>query len=426
MKPKRRVVITGIGPITSIGIGKDIFWKNLLDMNIEVEHIPTEFEQNFNYRSKYYVPFPQFEIEDFDIPKKYNKLLGPTARLAAVATQLALKDAGFNTQEKSLHPDGCPEDTGVLLGVGVGNLLETIKSYLAHNVKDSLEYVNSRSLPKRFNRMSVPTIMPNTASAWTSVLFGFKGENYTLNASCASGTFAIGNAYRKIQEGHSSAMLAGGLECLQDECGWCMRGFDVLGALTRSENGKPMPFSTERSGFLFSEGGGCILVLEEMNQARERNARILAEIVDYRANSDAYSIVQIEPDAPKIHQMIQHVVDQHQIDYFNTHGTATQLNDKIEAEVIQKIFGDRSTQPLINSSKGILGHTIGASGAIEAAITALSVYHGLVHGNLTRDPVDNLNIPLRNKEVDINYALSTSYGFGGHNAVLLLKKFNEN
>lgn len=204
-----------------------------------------------------------------------------------------------------------------------------------------------------------------------------------------------------------------------------MRGFDMLSTLTRAVDGRPQPFSKQRSGFLFNEGAGCVLVLEELEQARSRGADIYAEIVGYEAGSDTYSIVQMDPRGENIASLFEKIGKGIKVDYLNAHGTGTTTNDEIEGEVIKRIFGEKSNQPYINSTKGILGHSIGASGALEAAVTALSIKESRVHGNLTSDPLDDLNLPLKTLTTPIEYALSASYGFGGHNALILFKRYQE-
>jgi 3-oxoacyl-[acyl-carrier-protein] synthase II len=220
-------------------------------------------------------------------------------------------------------------------------------------------------------------------------------------------------------------VLTGGVECLHDPYGAIMRGFDALGALTQSQDGHPQPFSRNHSGFLFAEGGACLLVLEELEHAHRRHAPIYAEIVDYRANSDASNIVQLDPEGKQIIRLLRELSSSGPIDYLNAHGTGTVANDTVESQAIQTVFGNRNVQPLINSTKGILGHTFGASGAIEAAVAALSVARGSIHGNLTSDPMPDLNLPLDTANTPVEQALSVSYGFGGHNGGLLFRKYHE-
>ncbi len=201
-----------------------------------------------------------------------------------------------------------------------------------------------------------------------------------------------------------------------------MRGFDALGALTASPDGIPRPFSTERSGFLFSEGGGCVLVLEEFEHACRRGARVYAEIAGYVMNSDAHNIVQMEVSGVAIDALLGDLLGGRRPDYFNAHGTGTPLNDQIEAAAIRRLFGDAAHQPLINSTKGLIGHTIGASGAIEAAVAALSIHQGIIHGNILGEPMPDLNLVKETVESPIESAVSVSFGFGGHNAALFLTK----
>jgi 3-oxoacyl-[acyl-carrier-protein] synthase II len=298
-----------------------------------------------------------------------------------------------------------------------------LPSYLAHCVPHD---VLQTALPERrptFNRMVVPKTMPNSSAVWVSICLGLSGSCHTVNASCASGTYAIGEAFRRIKDGYEKILLTGGVECFQDQDGFMMRGFDVLGVLTQSPDGRPHPFGRDRSGFLFAEGGACLLVLEELQHAWQRHAPIYAEITDFRANSDAFSPVQLESEGKQITRLLGELSAGRKIDYLNAHGTGTLANDQVEAKAIQSVFGDHARQPWINSTKGILGHTLGASGAIEAAVTALSVARGSIHPNLTENPMPELNLPLDPVEGPLENALSVSYGFGGHNGGLLLSRF---
>ncbi len=298
-----------------------------------------------------------------------------------------------------------------------------LESHLCHCLpREALQ----AALPERrltFSRMAVPKTMPYSPAAWASICFGLSGPCHTVNASCASGTYAIGEAFRRIKDGYEQMVLAGGVESFQDPDGFLMRGFDVLGVLTQSADGLPRPFGRNRSGFLFAEGGACLLVLEELEHAMRRGARVYAEIADFRANSDASNIVQIDPTGKQITRLLGALSGGRRIDYLNAHGAGTVANDQVETRAIQAVFGGRERQPLVNSTKGILGHTLGASGAIEAAVTALSISGGTVHGNLTEDPLENLNLPLENVKCPIDNALSVSYGFGGHNGGLLLTRY---
>jgi len=311
-----------------------------------------------------------------------------------------------------------------ILGIGIVALKTALYQYAIQGLAHKPEILKELDVYPRYNRMAIPSIMPNSASSWVTIVFNIHGPNFTINTSCSSGTYAVGEAYEKIRNGSVDLVITGGVECLQDNVGATMRGFDTLGTLTKSEDGRPLPFSKKRSGFLFSEGGGCILILEEMNNALKRGADIYAEIIGYGSNSDAYNLVQMQPSGTQIKNLLRNVIGDLKVDYLNTHGTATLLNDEVEARIIQDVFGDEKDQPLLNSTKGNLGHTVGAAGAIEVAVTALSLKNDIVHANLSEDLIDNLNIARETTPMKIKHALSTSFGFGGHNAAVLLKKFN--
>jgi len=423
---KNRVVITGIGPVSSHGTGRDSFFENILNWESRAKKIPEIFLHNHRFKTKCYVPLPSCELTDFGISSYYQKVMQPEDRLAVIAAKLALEDAEFILEEQSkcfIAPK--LKQACVVMGTGFTGLETAFHSYLSHiGVSD---YSNTGlTLPKaRFNRMVIPAMMNNSTSAWISIMFGISGTAFNLNASCASGTFAVGEAFRKVRDGYNQVAICGGVENLRESSGAVLRGFDQLSALTRTEDGNPRPFTTDRSGFLFSEGGAAVLILENLESALKREATIYAEIVDYQSNSDANNIVQIEEEGEHIFELLKKLKGDHKIDYLNAHGTGTEPNDRIEAKIIQSLFGNREEQPIINSSKGILGHTIGASGALETAITALTLHSGLVHGMDTENQLQNLNLPAETAEYEMEYAISTSYGFGGHNAGLLLKKWDE-
>jgi len=417
---KRRVVITGIGPVSSLGIGKNEFWSKLIEgKKPTLSKVPYD---RCKAKSPFYIPFPEFNLSDFGIPAYYD-FLHPEDKLVIVGTKLALEDAGYALSiDNRTFKVADESEISSILGTGFTGFETAFHSYLAHL---GIEHYTERNGKKvSFNRMVIPLSMNNSPAAWISILFGLKGESYTVSASCASGTYSVGEAYRKIADGYSEMVLTGGVENLQDESFVIFRGFDVLGALTKSPNGDPQPFSESRSGFLFAEGGGCILVLEELSHAQRRKAGIYAEILNYQANSDAYNIVHMQPEGDQILALFHSLIGDNKLDYLNAHGTATITNDEIEAKVIREFFGDAAKQPLINSTKGILGHTIGASGAIEAAVTALSISTGFVHANKVENPLPNLNLATATLNKNIEKAASVSYGFGGHNAGLLLGKYH--
>jgi 3-oxoacyl-[acyl-carrier-protein] synthase II len=420
----RRVVITGIGPVTSSGIGKNDFFDSILNNRICLKEIPGNFEIGYKFKSRYYNPHPAVDFDEYGFPSYYGKVTQGADKLALIASFLALKDAGLKV-EKSENGFITPElsGCGVIVGIGISSLEIGVHSYLAHIIKDKNEIPQALDPVKiRYNRMIVPMLMPNSVSSWISITYGSKGISYTVNAACASGIFAIGNAYQKIKQGPEDIILTGGVESLSDSFGAVMRGFDSLGVLTQSLDGVPRPFSKTSMGFLFSQGGACILVLEEYQHAIKRGAPIYAEIIDFQSNSDAYNIVQMDPAGAQIKQLLHNLKQGRRIDYLNAHGSGTLVNDSIEAEAIVEVFGAKECQPYINSTKGILGHTLGASGALELAVTALSIKKSQVHGNNILDPRENLNLVDTSIEAEVNTAISTSYGFGGHNAGIVLKK----
>ncbi len=419
-----RVVITGIGPVTCAGIGRQSFFDGIWIPRLEPQPIPEAFRRSYSFHSNWYLPLPEVSLADSPLGLVTEKAMHPEDRMVVLGAKLAFEDAGFAMIKRpgGMALQGMDNPVSTILGTGLSGMQTACESYLCHRLPPE---VLQAVLPERrraFNRMVVPKTMPNSPAAWASICFGLTGSCATLNASCASGTYAIGEAFRRIKDGYDQVVLTGGVESLRDDHGFTMRGFDVLGVLTQSANGWPEPFSKNRSGFLFAEGGACLLVLEELEHAVRRQARLYAEIVDFRCNSDASNIMQIDPAGTQIIRLLNDLTRGQKIDYLNAHGTGTLANDDVEARAIQSVFGRRDTQPLVNSTKGILGHTLGASGAIEAAVTALAIASDSVHGNRTSDPIDDLNLPLESTHSPIRHALSVSYGFGGHNGGLLLRK----
>jgi 3-oxoacyl-[acyl-carrier-protein] synthase II len=418
-----RVVITGIGPVSSAGIGREAFFSQVWNGRCNLRPIPPHFTRSCALHSRWYVPLPELSLATHGLNLPHENIMQAADRMAVLGAKLAFEDAGFTsaTTEGKIQFAGV-ESAGIILGAAVGSMQAALESHLCHCVPRE---VLQAALPARrltFSRMVVPKTMPNSPAAWVSICFGLSGSCHTVNASCASGTYAIGEAFRRIKDGYDQVVLAGGVESFQDPDGFMMRGFDVLGVLTQSADGLPRPFGRKRSGFLFAEGGACLLVLEELQHAIRRGAPVYAEIADFRASSDASSIVQIDSTGARIIRLLGELSGGRRINYLNTHGTGTLANDQVEAEAIRAVFGEPARQPWINSTKGILGHTLGASGAFEAAVTALSVSHGTVHANLTDDPMVDLNLPLESVKSRIDNALSVSYGFGGHNGGLLLAR----
>jgi 3-oxoacyl-[acyl-carrier-protein] synthase II len=418
---EKRVVITGLGPVTPIGSGSDALFRNLMEQKTCVCPIPSDFESLYRYHSRWYVPLPLVSLSDYDIPLHFDNIMQHEDRMALAGARIAFEDAGIKLDSNGKYfASPMLRDCCTVIGVGLGGLETAFQSYTAHLGKQNNAGTGLAAL--RFKRMVIPMTMPNSVAAWLSIFFGLTGGSFTVNASCASGTCAVGEAYMRIKHGYCNIALAGGVESLKESTGAVMRGFDTLGVLTRSADGNPAPFSKQRTGFLFAEGGCCILILEELEHAVKRKARIYAEIAGYALNSDAHNIVQIDSTGGRIISLLKSLAANHKIDYINAHGTGTVENDAVEAGAIQTVFGDMNSQPVIGATKGLLGHTLGASGAIEAGFTALAIAKSGVHGATVSDPVDNLNLAVSSREMDVECAISCSFGFGGHNAGLVLKK----
>lgn len=392
----RRVVVTGLSVYAGSGCGKEAFFKALYDKEQQARLLPENYCLYGTPSTKWYVPFPQMEqVMQGEAAKKIGHKGSDGAILAAVSAMEALKDAGIREPERN---------TAVYVGVGVTNIREVQEGYISMREN------------KRYPRLSVPQGMVNSIAAWISITLGLHGESLVCSAACASGTMSIGMGYRHILHGEADMALCGGEECLAGDHGNTLMGFSSLNALTHSENGNCAAFSEEHSGFLYSEGGAAMLVLEEYQHAVSRGARIYAEITDYRANADAYHVVAIAPSAEDITELLSGISADRQIDYYNAHGTATTMNDNAERDVIHRIWGDK--QPLINSTKSVFGHSLGASGAIEAAVCCDSIYSGRVHGTMTSTRLPDLNVVTEAQKADIRCALSASFGFGGHNCAL--------
>ena len=420
---KKRVVVTGIGPVTSVGIGNDAFRAGLLADTHPSRSLPESYCRFYIPNTGYYVPLPTVFPEDYGLSGKFDRIMQHESHFAVVGAKLALDDAGIPLTKKGdafTVPDG--DQACAVLGIGIGGLENAFSSHTAHIT--GTHPGSSGTASARFNRMIVPMLMPNASAAWITIFFGITGGSYTVNASCASGTAAIGQAYLRIAQGINRWALCGGVEALTENSGSILRGFDMLGVLTRAKNGIPQPFSTTRSGMLFAEGGGCVLVIEELAHALERGAHVYAEITGYEETGDGCNIIQIDSDGKGIRRLLHRLTHDHTIDYLNTHGTGTVLNDATEADAIRVVFGAKDRQPLLGTTKGLIGHTLGASGAIEAADCLLALHHQAVCRNRCEEPLPQLNLPLENRPADITCAASVSYGFGGHNCGLVFRRMS--
>lgn len=412
---KRRVVITGIGAVTPLGNEKEIFWKNL-QAGVSGTNTITQFDAS-NYPSQV-----AGEVKDFDptkfIDKKEAKRMDPFVQYAIAASDMAVEDAGlsFDSIDKTR--------IGVLIGSGMGGLQTLEKQHTILMQKG----------PRRVSPFFIPMQIINLAPGQISIRYGLQGVNSSVVTACASSAHAIGDAFRWIQHGNIDVMLSGGTEATVTPL--AVAGFSNMKALS-TRNDDPTrasrPFDKTRDGFVIGEGG-AILIIEELQHALARNAHIYAEIVGYGATADAYHITSPDPEAHGQSRCMQMALDDagitpQDVAYINAHGTSTPFNDKFETVAIKKVFHSDADKVAISSTKSMTGHALGAAGAIEVIATALAVEHDVAPPTInyeTPDPDCDLDyVPNTARTMPINVALSNSFGFGGTNACIILKKYSE-
>ncbi|HTG37089.1 MAG TPA: beta-ketoacyl-[acyl-carrier-protein] synthase family protein [Thermoanaerobaculia bacterium] len=441
----RRVALTGAGVISSLGTDVDGFWRHCLEGRTVVEEIPAAWALHSPLRSRAWSPLGAWERETPLMTRIERKQLDPASRIALLAAEEALRRAGLPLESadprrnayRIASVDG--ERAGVFLGTGVGGLhscLESSRFIVLDQPRRSLRelempaaaaaVLEGLAIPRAFNPFSVAMTMPNASAAALSIKLGLTGPCRTFAGACASGTVALGQAFRAVRQGECDLALAGGVEFLSDPFGCAFRGFDAVGALAAGPlppDRINRPFDRERCGFLFSEGGGAVLVLEDLERARRRGADVLAEIVGYGETADAYHLMGMAPEGRQIRRALDLCLADAglapaDVGYINAHGTGTPANDAVEARVLAELF-PRETR--VNSTKSLLGHTLGASGAIEALVAALTLRDGVAHPsrNLT-DPEFPLAFIRQAEPVAARYAISESFAFGGQNAALAL------
>lgn len=407
----RRVVVTGCGVVSPVGIGKDVFWESLIKGKSGIARItqfdPSGFDSQIAGEVKDFDPSPFFSPKELKRTPRF-------VQFAIVSTYEALKDSFLNLEKID------PYRVGVIIGSGIGSL-ETIEK--EHKV------LLERG-PSRVSPFLIPMLITNEAAGCVAIRFNIKGVNFCTVTACASGAHAIGEAYRAIKENRADVVICGGTEACITPLG--VAGFCSLKALsTRNEEPEraSRPFDRERDGFVIAEGCG-IVILEELNFALKRGAPIYGELAGYAATCDAYHITAPSPDAEAPAKAMELVVKEAKISlenniYINAHGTSTPLNDKVETKAIKKAFGDYAKKLWISSTKSMMGHTLGAAGAIEFIVICLALKNKIIPPTINYenpDPECDLNYtPNQAKEVDIKAALSNSLGFGGHNATLAIK-----
>lgn len=409
----KRVVVTGMGLVTSLGHTVEETWKALCEGRSGVGPI-----SNFD-ASEYLVTFAA-EVRNFDaslyMERKEVRRNDPFTHLAVAASRQALAQAGLEISEQ-LAPE-----VGVCIGSGVGGLITLHEQFAVLHEKG----------PKRVSPFLIPAMMINAATGIVSLLTGAQGPTWAAVSACATSGNAIGEAWETIRRGAARVMLAGGAEKAVTPLG--MASFANMHALSR-RNDDPQrasrPFDADRDGFVMGEGAG-MLVLEDLEFALERGAPILAELVGYGSTADAYHITEPAPGGAGLVRAMQRAMQEaglrpDQIDYINAHGTSTQLNDSTETQAIKHCFGDYAYKVAISSTKSMLGHTFGAAGAVEAAISILSIVHGIMPPTINLehpDPACDLDyIPNQARHGEVRVALSNSMGFGGHNTSLIFQRY---
>ena len=408
----RRVVVTGLGAITPIGNNVEAFWNGLKEKKVGIG--PITYFDTADYKAKL-----AGEVKDFD-PKQYMdpkaaKRMEKFCQFAVCAAKEAIEDAGLNMEQED------PFRVGVSVGSGIGSLQSVEREYSKMLQKG----------PNRVNPLLVPLMISNMAAGNVSIQFGMRGKCINVVTACATGTHSIGEAFRTIQYGDADVMIAGGTEASITPIG--VAGFAALTALSTSED--PMrasiPFDKDRNGFVMGEGAG-IVVLESLEHAQARGAKIYAELAGYGATGDAYHITSPAEDGSGAAKAMEIAIADaglkpEDVDYINAHGTSTHHNDLFETKAIKLALGDHAGNVKINSTKSMIGHLLGAAGGVEFITCVKSIEEGFVHataGLQEEDPECDLDYTKgEGVSMNVNCALSNSLGFGGHNATLLVKKF---
>lgn len=413
---ERRVVITGLGVVSPVGNGKEEFWNNLLAGKPGVGPI-TQFDAT---------DFPvkiAGEVKDFDPvalagDRKTVRHMDRYTQFAVAAAKMAVADAKLDMTKED------PDMAGTLIGTGIGGI---------HVMEDTILQIEKRG-PGKVNPFAIPMMIANMASGQVSITLGLRGPVLTDVTACASGTNSIGLAARLIKYGDADIMIAGGAEAAVSKAP--MAGFAAMKALSSREcppEEASCPFDAGRDGFVLGEGSG-VLVLEELEHAKKRGAHIYAELAGYGSNGDAYHITAPRPGGELAYLCMEKALKDagirpEEVDYINAHGTSTHLNDLNETSAIKALLGKHAYEIPVNSTKSMTGHLLGAAGAIEAVACALSIQNNKVHPTINlkeRDPECDLDYVTEGaRDVKINVAMSNSFGFGGHNAVIVMRRYEE-
>ena len=410
---EKRVVITGIGAITPIGKNVKETWQGILDQKCGIDNI-TLFDTS-TYKTKFAGEVKNYNPQDyFDL--KQSKRLDRSSQFAIIAAKEAFEDSGINAENTDFNR------IGVFVSSGIAGL-----TTIQEQCFTCFEKGHNRISP-----MFIPMTIANMPAGNIAIELGAKGESISIVSACASSTHAIGEAFRNIRDGFEDVIIAGGTEASICEIG--IAGFENMKALTNEttdKNRASIPFDKQRSGFVMGEGAG-ILILEELEHAQKRGAKIYAEIVGYGATSDAYHITSPSPDGEgasraMVRAMESANIKPEDVDYINAHGTSTHLNDLCETMAIKKAFGESANKVMVSSTKGNIGHLLGAAGGVEAIFCTKALETGKVPPTINykeKDEECDLDIvPNEVRDADLKLVMSNSLGFGGHNASIILKKF---
>jgi len=408
----RRVVVTGIGAVTSLGNDAKTFWENIVQNKSGIDFITRVDKDDFPVHVA-------AEIKDFDVRKfverKDARKMDLFTQYAVAASKMAVEDANLTIDESNA------DRVGVWIGCGIGGM-------------DTYEEQLRRFIDKGYRRVSpffVPMLIPDMAAGQVSIQLGAKGINSCTVTACASGANSIGDAFKAVQRGDADYIITGGTE--SPITNMAFAGFSAMKALTFNDDPQTAsrPFDKNRDGFVMGEGAG-ILVIETLDSALERGADIYAEIVGYGATGDAYHITApAEGGEGAARAMKQALADAaiapEAVDYINAHGTSTDMNDRYETQAIKKVFGEHATKLAVSSTKSMTGHLLGAAGGVESVISVKAIDDGVIPATInyeTPDPDCDLDyVPNESRKQDVNVVLSNSFGFGGHNACLVFKKY---
>lgn len=411
-RPSGRVVVTGIGLVTALGTGVEQTWSGICAGENPVG--PIESFDVSEYSTRIAAEVKDFNAEDW-MDKKDAKRVDRFISFAQAGSTMALKDSGLVVTDENR------DHIGVLIGAGIGGL-----NMLGEQHRRQVE-----GGPSRVSPFLVPYMIPDMASGWVSIAFGLRGPNSCVVSACATGANAVGDAYEIIKRGDAVAMVTGGTEAPINEIG--LGGFCAVRAMSnRNDDPKhaSRPFDKERDGFVIGEGAGC-MVLEDYDYAIARGANIYGELVGYGMTADAYHITQPDPDGSGAKRVMQMALRKaglspDAVDYINAHGTSTPYNDRQESAAIKAVFGERAYKIPVSSTKSMLGHSLGATGAVEAIFCVLAIRDGFVPPTINYevpDPDCDLDyVPNVGRKHGVNVALTNSFGFGGHNACLVFKR----